>query len=165
MTLNEGNTPPDFNAPTGQFRLLANDTVATDLTPVVPGRGQYTLFSDDEIAGYLALYPTSLLRAVGTAYNALAGQAALRAKMVKDFDLQVDLTKRAGALADAARAYFDRADADDLITGANSTFGVTSPVSDPSLLEVASLPAEQWTWLEDVDAPLPYTTGLPPFLW
>jgi hypothetical protein len=165
MAQNVGNTPPDFNAPTGQFRLLASDTVATPLSTPVAGRGEYTLFSDDEIAGYLALYPNSLLRAVGTAYNALAGQAALRAKMVKDFDLQIDLTKRAGALADAAESFFKRADADDLLNGTNSTFGVTAAETDPSVGEVIGLPAEQWAWLEGTDAPFPYSAGLPPYLW
>lgn len=163
MTANIGNVPPDFNSPTGRFRLLAQDIVAADLTPAVPGQGQYSLFSDLEIAGYLAIYPDSLFRAVGTAYKALAGQAALRAKVVKDFDLQVDLTKRADALNEAADAFFERADADDLLSGAHSTFGITAPSNDPSFRELTSLPQEQWAFLEDID--LPITPDGLPFLW
>jgi len=165
MTVNVGNTPPDFNAPTGKFRLLAQDTVATDLNPPVAGQGQYSLFSDLEIAGYMAIYPDSLFRAVGTAYKALAGQAALRAKMVKDFDLQVDLTKRADALNSAADAFFERADADDLLSGAHSTFDITAPSGQPSFRELVALPAEQWAFLHDEDIPLSPDGGVSPYLW
>jgi hypothetical protein len=158
---NIGNTPPDFNAPTGKFRLIAQDINYTELSPSVPGQGAYELFSDAEIAGYMSLYPDSLFRAVGTAYRSLAGRAALEAKIVKDFDLQVDLTKKAAALEAAADAFFERADADDLLSGAHSTFGITAPNNDPSLREITSLPAEQWTWLEDIDSPIPPDGGLP----
>lgn len=161
---NVGSNPADFNSPTGQFRLLANDTVATELPTPVAGQGQFALFSDAEIAGYMGLYPESILRAVGTAYTALAGRAAMEAKLVKDFDLQVDLSKRAEMLTDAAKAYFARADADDLLSGAHSTFGVTPANSDPSFREVAGLPMEQWGFLEDVDTPFG-PDGLPPYLW
>lgn len=162
--VNEGNVPPDFNAPTGRFRLIAQDTVATDLTVPVAGRGQYALFSDDEISGYMAIYPDNIFRAVGTAYLALAGRASLQAKLVKDFDLQVDLTKRSAALNAAAEAFFERADADDLLSGAHSTFGLTPMNTDPTLAEVTGLPIETWAWKEGIDIPA-QINGLPPYLW
>lgn len=162
--INAGTNPPDFNAPTGQFRLIANDTVATDSTPPVAGQGEYALFSDNEIAGYMALHPDSLLRAVGTAYLALSGRAAMEAKLIKDYDLQVDLSKRAAALAEAASAYFERADAEDLLSGAHSTFGITAANNEPSFRELMSLPAEQWSFIEDVDLPL-LPDGSPLWQW
>lgn len=163
MTPNVGNTPPDYNSPTGKFRLLVQDVVATDLVPAVTGQGQYTMFSDDEIAGYLSIYPTSLFRAVGTAYKSLAARAALEAKIVKDFDLQVDLTKKSAALNDAADAFFARANDDDLLSGARSTFDVVAPDNSPSLGELTGLPIEQWAWKEGID--IPAQLGVAPFLW
>lgn len=119
-----GAVPPNFTSPIGQFRLLANDVNYTSLGTDV---GDYVLFSDDEINGFIGLHPESLLRAVGYGYLALAARAAMESKDVKDYDLSADLTKRAGDLRSTARAYFDRADAEALLTGANSTFGVGYP--------------------------------------
>lgn len=104
--------------------MHANDV---DFTNASNGFGEYALFSDDEINGFIGQYPGSLLRAVGYGYLALAARAAMQSKDVKDYDLSADLTKRAGDLRSTARAYFDRADAEALLTGANSTFEVDLP--------------------------------------
>lgn len=96
---NVGTTPPDFTTPTGQFRLLAQDVNAVELSPPVTGSGSYDLFSDAEIAGYIAMYSGyCLYRAVAAGYTGLAARAAMSAKVTKDFDLQVDLSKRSDAL-------------------------------------------------------------------
>lgn len=126
-----GTTPPDYTAPIGQFRLLAQDTHYVDLNPTQPGQGTFDLFSDAEISGYLAMYEGySPYRAVGAAYQGLAARAALQSKMVKDYDLQVDLTKQATALQATAEAMFERADKEDVLTGATSTFDLTAPPED-----------------------------------
>ena len=44
---------------------------------------------------------------------ALSGAAAKKSKSVKDYDLQVDLTKRATDLAKSAQMWFDSADGSD----------------------------------------------------
>lgn len=127
-----GNTPPDYSAPIGQFRLLAQDTNFVDLIPASPGSGTFDLFGDDEISGYLAMYQGySMYRAVGAAYTGLAARAAMSAKMVKDYDLQVDLTKRAASLQAIADAMLERAEREDQLSGASSTFGLTEPACDP----------------------------------
>lgn len=118
-----GAVPPDFNSPTGRFRLLANDVAFTNASG---GFGEYELFSDEEINGFLAITPESILRCVGYGYLSLAGSAAIESKNVKDFDLQADLTKRAADLRSTARAFFDRADTEADKTGVDSEFGVAS---------------------------------------
>lgn len=120
---NRGIVPPNFTSPTGQFRLLALDTVYTN---AASGQGDYALFSDEEINGLIALYP-NMLRAVGYGYLGLSARAAMESKDVKDYDLAADLTKRAADLRSTARAYFDRADEEAARTGEDSTFGVTEP--------------------------------------
>lgn len=124
MSVNIGTVPADLQAPIGQFRLLANDLVAVPLNPVVQGRGQYELFSDNEISAFINLYPTSMLRAVGTAYMTLAGRAATESAITKDYDLQVDLTKKATDLRAVATAYFSRADIEGEVTGLEAGFGI-----------------------------------------
>lgn len=123
---NRGIVPPSFTSPTGQFRLLANDTVYTNAGN---GQGEYALFSDEEINGLIALYP-NMLRAVGYGYLGLAARAAMDSKNVKDYDLSADLTKRAADLRSTARAFFDRADAEADLVGDDSTFGVNEPQHD-----------------------------------
>lgn len=122
MTL-KGAVPPDFNTPTGRFRLLANDVVFANESG---GFGEYELFSDEEISGFLAIAPESILRCVGFGYLSLAGSAAVESKIVKDFDLQADLTDRAADLRSTARAYFERADIEAERIGVDSEFGVES---------------------------------------
>lgn len=127
-----GQTPPDYSSPSGQFRLLAQDTTYSPLNPAQVGQGLYDLFSDAEVSGYLAMYEDySIYRAVGAAYQGLAGRAAVDAKMVKDYDLQVDLTKRAASLQAIADAMLERAEREDQLSGASSTFGLTEPACDP----------------------------------
>lgn len=162
---NLGDTPPDFSAPIGMFRLLAQDTNYVPLSPAVAGQGSYDLFSDAEVTGYIAMFAGfSLFRAVGAAYAGLAGRASMEAKIAKDYDLQVDLTKRAEALQSMAQAFLAQADHDDELSGVLSTFGITAPDATPSLAELTNLPMEQWAVLNDIDLPSPII-GFPPYLW
>lgn len=107
---NDGATPLDPQSDVGKFRVLIGDTVAESYDPPVPGRGNYTMFSDVEIEGFLAVAEGSVTRAIGNGYLTLAGQAAIESKLVKDFDLTADLTKRAADLRLIAFQWFERAD-------------------------------------------------------
>ena len=110
--VNVGVTPPDFSTTVGNFRLLANDTYFTALTPTVAGQGNYTLFSDDEIDAYLVLQ-SNVYRAVGLAYMGLANTAARQAESIKDFDLAIDSRQKAEQLRAQADAFFTLADKSD----------------------------------------------------
>ena len=111
--MNKGIAPPELDTPVGQFRALVGDVTSVPLTPPDPGFGEYEKFSDVEIEGYLAQGEGSISRAVGFSYLYLAGQAAMESTSVKDYDLSVDLTKRAGDLRATAQMWFDRADKED----------------------------------------------------
>lgn len=161
---NQGQTPPDFNAPIGQFRLLAQDVNYVDLPTPVTGQGSYDLFSDAEVQGYLAMFQGySLYRAVGAAYHGLAARASMEAKIAKDYDLQIDLTKRAAALESISEMYLEQANSNDLLSGVLSTFDITAPDPSPTLAEETNLPIEQWAQLNGIDIPT-WPLGYPPFL-
>lgn len=163
---NNGQTPPDFSTPIGQFRLLAQDVNSVPLSPVVAGQGSFDLFSDSEISGYINMYDGySMYRAVAAGYTGLAARAAMSAKIAKDYDLQVDLSKRADALREIAAEFLSLADDEDLRSGALSTFGITAPDAQPSLAELAGLTIEQWAFLNGVDIPTYPLDGIPPYLW
>lgn len=110
---NDGAYPLDPASEVGKFRVLIGDTAAEKYTPDEPGRANYTMFSDDEVVGFVAIAEGNLNRAVGNAYLALAGRAALESKQIKDFDLVVDVTKRPDSLRQIAYEWFARADKDD----------------------------------------------------
>lgn len=110
MTVNRGIAPPDFETPVGAFRVLLGDVSFVPLDPVEQGYGSYNLFSDAEIEVFLTHSDGSEVGAAYFAYLQLAGEAAQEAKMVKDFDLQVDLTKRSSELRQVAREFKDRWD-------------------------------------------------------
>lgn len=106
---NAGIAPPDYTTDVGKFRLLVGDTYYVPLVPNVPGQGDYTLFSDDEIDGYLAL-ESSVYRAAGLAFIGLAATAAREAESVKDFDLQVDRRDKSKALMEQAKWFYTEAE-------------------------------------------------------
>lgn len=110
---NPGEYPVDMTKPVGVFRALVGDTESTPYDPPEPGVQNYEMFSDADIEGFLAAGNDSLNRAVGYAYLALAGRAALVASSQKDFDLSLDDTKRPTELRLIAQSWFDKADKED----------------------------------------------------
>jgi hypothetical protein len=112
MADNPGVYPLDPNTEVGQLRVIIGDTASTPYNPPVVGMQNYTLFSDTELEVYIATND-SLLRAASAAYFALAAQAAIQSKSVKDYDLQVDLTKRSADLRAIAEGFTAQADAED----------------------------------------------------
>lgn len=113
---NPGAFPLDPLSEVGAFRLLYGDAVSEPYDPVEPGFQNYDELSDAEIEAFLAQGGGSASRGIGYLYLALSGQAAKQSRSVKDYDLQVDLTKRAADLRGVAQMWFDRADDDDLAT-------------------------------------------------
>lgn len=124
MANNQGIAPLDPETEVGQWRLLFGDSASTPLDPDIPGVGEYKYFSDDEIRAFLTQSNGSTTRAIGYAYVALAGVAAMQSKSVTDTDLRVDLTKRADDLRKTAQLWLERADSEDDSRGDNDFFDV-----------------------------------------
>lgn len=114
---NPGVYPLDPDTRVGQFRLLFGDVESTPYVPAEPGIQNYGELSDSEIEVFLVQGGDSLNRAVGFYYLSLAGAAAKASRSVKDYDLQIDTTKRAADLREIAKWWFDLADGDDAISG------------------------------------------------
>lgn len=114
---NPGVYPVDLASKVGQFRALTGDLNATPYVPDEPGYRNFEKFSDAEIEGYLAQGGDSVARAIGYSYLYLAGQAAEESKAIKDYDLQIDTTKRATDLTNIAKLWFSQADGEDVISG------------------------------------------------
>lgn len=106
---NPGEYPLDPTSDVGKFRLAYGDTQSTPYDPVVPDIQNYTELSDAEIELFLSQGGDSVNRAIGFYYMRLAGEAAKISKVTADYDLRVDLTKRATDLREMAQWYFDQA--------------------------------------------------------
>lgn len=113
---NPGVIPVDPTTPVGLFRTLYGDTDYELYDPDEPGWANFEELSDAEIEGFIVQGGDSTSRAIGYLYLAMAGQAAKESRNVKDYDLQVDLTKRAGDLRAIAELWFGRADDDDTVS-------------------------------------------------
>lgn len=135
---NDGAFPFDPASDVGKFRVLIGDTAAEKYTPDEPGRANYGMFSDVEIEGFVAIAEGNLNRAVGNAYLALAGRAALESKSIKDFDLTVDVTKRPDSLRQIAYEWFARADKDD--AGSQDALFITPADDDCTPIPEGMLP-------------------------
>lgn len=114
---NPGEYPVDLTSNVGKFRALTGDLNSTPYDPVEPGFQNFEKFSDAEIEAYLEQGGNSIPRAIGFAYLYLAGQAAMQSQSVKDYDLQIDDTKRAADLRAIAQFWFDQADGEEVIAG------------------------------------------------
>lgn len=105
---NLGVFPLDPESPVTEFRLLAGDAVATPTEEI--GEGQFELWSDGDIELYMSYNPDNVYRAIASAFTALAGQAAVQAKTIKDYDLQVNMEKRSDKLLSVAAEFNRKAD-------------------------------------------------------
>lgn len=110
---NPGVYPLDPSTPVGQFRVAYPDKNSVPLDPPVVGQQDYEKFSDLDIEGFLALGGSSILRAIGYALLQKASAAAEESSVVKDYDLSIDLTKKAADLREQAAEYFALADQQD----------------------------------------------------
>lgn len=130
MAENIGVYPLDPTSEVGKFRLGTGDVTSVPLDPPQVGFESYAINSDEEIENFLAMGGGSQLRGIGYWYLSLSGAAALESKAVKDYDLQVDLTKRSNDLRATALLYFAQADAEDLADGSSEAFEIV-PTGQP----------------------------------
>lgn len=124
MTLegNPGAWPIDPESPVGQFRLLYNLTAHEEYEPVEPGIVDFAELSDLQIEAFLNQARGNVNRAIGYYLLARASHHANESKMVKDYDLQVDLRSIADDLRQAAEAWFERADIEEINSGFGDLF-------------------------------------------
>ena len=106
---NIGAYPVDSSTDVGKLRIAFGDVYSVPLIPVVPGQQDYTDYSDEELQGFLDL-GGSIEAAMAAIYLQMAGAAARESRSVKDFDLSIDLTKRAADLRAIAAMWQEKAD-------------------------------------------------------
>lgn len=145
---NPGVYPVDLTSKVGQFRALTGDLNSTPYDPVEPGYQNFDKFSDAEIDGYLTQGGDSVARAIGYSYLYLAGQAALESKTIKDYDLQIDKTKRATDLTNIAKLWFSQADGEEVIAGEEAFEIVPTGTRGGPFIPEATIPiwGRQYTW-------------------
>lgn len=136
---NPGAFPVDPSTDVGRFRLLTGDRVSTPYSPVVPGFQNYILFSDADIEGFLA-QGDSISRAIGMAYLYLASQAAMESISIKDYDLQVDKTKRSADFRALAQTWFDYADQEDVASAEEGFEIVTTGTTGVEFIPELTIP-------------------------
>lgn len=117
---NPGIYPIDATTLVGQFRNGYGDTISVPYSPTQAGFQDYENYSDDEITQFLTLGGDSINRAIGYAYLQESGAAAREGKSVQDYDLKIDLTKRAADLMKLAQFYFNLG----LLDGESSFFDI-----------------------------------------
>lgn len=130
---NRGVYPLDPTTNVGKFRLGRGDVTSVPLSPVESGYQDYAKYSDDEITQYLEMGLDSVNRAIGYSYLQASGAASEQSKTVKDYDLAVDLTKRAEDLRKTAAYYFELADQQDALTGDSDAFVIVDTGDDSTL--------------------------------
>lgn len=137
---NPGAYPVDLTSKVGQFRALTGDLNSAPYDPVYPGFQNFVKFSDAEIEGYLAQGGDSVARAIGYSYLYLAGQAAMESAAIKDYDLQIDKTKRAADLTAIAKLWFGQADGEEVIAGEEAFEIVPTGTNSGQFIPELSIP-------------------------
>lgn len=137
---NPGEFPVILESKVGQFRALTGDLNSTPYDPAYPGFQNFVKFSDAEIEGYLAQGGDSVARAIGYSYLYLAGQAAMESAAIKDYDLQIDKTKRAADLTAIAKLWFGQADGEEITAGEEAFEIVPTGTSSGQFIPELSIP-------------------------
>lgn len=124
MSERVGVAPPDLSTLVGELRTQFGDVEWVELDPPLQGFGSYNDYSDDELGTFLDR-AGSVEGAMALIFLQMAGAAARESMYVGDFDLRVDLTKRAKDLREMAKEWQALADGlqDDF-------FEVFTPVRD-----------------------------------
>jgi hypothetical protein len=104
--------------PEDMVRFLVNDVRLEDVTGNV--------FSDEEIAGYLAIEGGNVKRAAAQAIDTIADNEALASKYIRDHQLTVDGAKVADSLRKRAAALRAQADRDDELSDDESFFEIVA---------------------------------------
>lgn len=145
-----GVAPVDAETLVGKFRLEYGDTEYEEYDPPVDGVGNFKELSDAEIENLLESGGNSVNGALGKYYLALAGHAAQQAKLVKDYDLQVNLMDRSTRLLAVANRYMDEAAKEDRESGADDIFMVHPVGSPKQWIPEASPPRAGRRYVRDV---------------
>lgn len=127
--------PPDPETLVGQIRYTVGDIHYDSVTE------RYERFTDMEIQVALVQAENNVARAIALLYLKLATQAAEKAKSVKDYDLQIDLTKRATELRQIYLLWLGRAEAEDDVDIFEAfQTGSTYTLNDPRKAELTVSP-------------------------
>lgn len=118
-------TPPDYNTPIGQVRLLIPDTEPLENPKDLTENPEY-IFSDAQIQAFLVLYSNNVKRAAAAAKLALATSEALISKVIKTYDFATDGAKLGAELRAQAKQLQDEAREDDMYDS-YETFIVVAP--------------------------------------
>lgn len=145
-----GVAPADPETPVGKFRLEYGDTEYTEYDPPVADVGNYSELSDAEIENLLASGGDSVSGALGKYYLALSGHAAQQAKLVKDYDLQINLMDRSTRLLAVANRYLEEAGKEDRLAGGDDIFMVHPVGNRQNWIPEASPPRAGRRYIRDV---------------
>jgi hypothetical protein len=118
-------TPPDYNTPIGQVRLLIPDTEQLEDPKDLTAPDQY-IFSDAQLQAFIVLYNNNVKRAAAAAKLALATSEALISKVIKTYDFATDGAKLGAELRAQAKQLQDEAREDDMYDS-YETFIVVAP--------------------------------------
>ena len=122
----------DYTTPEGQVRLLIPDVVKLVDPRDLQAEPEY-IFSDDQIAGFLAIERGNVKRAAASAVDVIATDEALVLKVIKTDDKETDGSKLLKELS--VRAARLRADADREELG-DTVFDLAEFTYDP----------RDWAW-------------------
>lgn len=122
----------DYTTPEGQVRLLIPDVVKLVDPRDLQAEPEY-IFSDDQIAGFLAIERGNIKRAAASAVDVIATDEALVLKVIKTDDKETDGSKLLKELS--VRAARLRADADREELG-DTVFDLAEFTYDP----------RDWAW-------------------
>jgi hypothetical protein len=125
--------PIDFTTDTGKVRLLLNDVDEAAL-----------VFSDGEIAAFLALEGGNVKRATAQAIDTNADNEALASKVLSDHQLKTDGAAVANALRARAKTLREQADRDDAFSDDGSFVEVVPTFGQGCVPEYAEYPGTSW---------------------
>lgn len=108
---NVGVAPPDKTTNVGKMRFALGDSEFEPLDPPEAGKGQYQLFSDDELETFLELADDNVARAIAMAYRQIGASWASTGATIKTDDLTYSAKDSVGNWLNLA-AYWDKV-ADD----------------------------------------------------
>jgi hypothetical protein len=154
---NQGVAPLDPGTLVGQVRALIGDTAFATSSPAVTGLGDYSMFSDADLAAFLKVSNSSVNRAVGNGYMRIAGSLALKSADAKAQDMAVDISKRADQFTKLAQQQFALADQDDQLgrNPANNLVVVISPDVQANTFSIARTP-----FVEEAFGPLQFSSQI-----
>ena len=111
MNENVGVAPPDRATDVGKMRFALGDSDFVPLDPPQPGKGSYTLFSDDELIVMIELSGGNIARAIAMAYRKIGASWASIDASIKTDDMSYSAKESVGNWLNLA-AYWDKV-ADD----------------------------------------------------